>query len=184
MPSVDTGGAGGIGKTRLALQAATGRAGRYPDGAYFVPLSPVTAAEYLLPALADALRFVASRTSDPHAQLMCYLREKRLLLVMDNFEHLLAGGGIVSEILEFCPGMKVLATSRERLNLQAETIYQVSGMAAPEVSHSEDNLEYDALTLFVQSASKVCPGFEPNPEEMRQITQISKMVEGLPLGIA
>ena len=75
-------GQGGIGKTRLALQVATLLADRYPDGAYFVPLAPVNAAEYMISALADALQFSAARKDDPKAQLVDYLRAKRLLLVM------------------------------------------------------------------------------------------------------
>jgi predicted ATPase len=85
---------------------------------------------------------------------------------MDNFEHLLDGAGIVSEILQAAPGVKILTTSRERLNLQSETIFTVSGMAFPGQVSVMDILDYDAVNLFAQSARKVCLGFDPSREEL------------------
>ena len=102
---------------------------------------------------------------------------------MDNFEHLLDGAGIVSEILQAAPAVKILATSREKLNLQSETILIVGGMDFPSQVGSEDTLNYDAITLFVQSASKVRPGFDPSPDELEQIANICQIVQGMPLAI-
>jgi DNA-binding CsgD family transcriptional regulator len=106
-------GPGGIGKTRLALKAAGEAAGDYEDGVFFVPLAPIRSVEPLIQTIAEGLKFPLATQEDPKHQLLRYLQNRQLLLVMDNFEHLLDGVGIVSEILQAAPGVKILATSRE-----------------------------------------------------------------------
>ena len=102
---------------------------------------------------------------------------------MDNFEHLLDGVGIVSEILQAAPAVKILATSREKLNLQTETNLIVGGMGSSTRVRSEETAHNDAITLFVQSARKVRPGFDPSPSELGQIEGICQIVQGMPLAI-
>jgi predicted ATPase len=102
---------------------------------------------------------------------------------MDNFEHLLDGVGIVSEMLQAAAGIKILATSRERLNLQSETILHVGGMTFPDQADLENTGTYDAITLFIQSASKVRPGFDPSPDQLGEIAHICQLVGGMPLAI-
>ncbi|HEX3049198.1 MAG TPA: BTAD domain-containing putative transcriptional regulator [Aggregatilineaceae bacterium] len=172
-------GPGGIGKTRLSLQMAVDLGAGYPDGAYFVPLAP---AEYLLSAFADALKF-SPQNGDPKDQLLCYLSEKRLLLITDNFEHLLDSADLLSEILTAAPGVKILATSRERLNLQEEWIYDIQGLPYPPDANVEDFDRYGAVQLFLQSARRVRADFALSGEDRAAVRQICYLVDGMPLGI-
>lgn len=180
-------GQGGIGKTRLALQAAADIEGHYADGAYFVPLAPVNTAEYLIPALADALQFSTFRESDPKLQLLCYLNEKHTLLVMDNFEHLIDGAGLLTEILTSAPQVKILVTSRERLQLQEEWVYEIHGLAYPDDAGSpplSDPIhEYGAVQLFLQSGRRAQPDFTLTEENTAAVRRICQLVEGMPLGL-
>ena len=176
-------GPGGIGKTRLALKAAKEAAGDFGDGCFFVSLAPIRSVENIIQTIAEGLKFPIATHEDPQHQLLRYLQKRQLLLVMDNFEHLLDGVGIVSEILQAAPAVKILATSCERLNLQSETNLNIGGMDIPGQAVSEDLLSYDAITLFVQSANRVLPGFDPSPDELGQITNICQIVQGMPLAI-
>ena len=176
-------GPGGSGKTRLALKAARQTAGEYPDGVIFVPLAPISSPGRLVQTIAEAVKFPLMTHEDPQTQLLRYLRNKHLLLVIDNFEHLLEGAQIVSEILSRAAGVKVLATSREKLNLISEMLFIVGGMNLSPVMESPVEGKNDASALFVQSARKVCPGFNPGPDEMPQIESICQIVRGLPLAI-
>ncbi len=165
-------GQGGIGKTRLALQTAAEVADHYRDGAYFVPLAPVSRAEYLVSALADALQFFAQREGDPKLHVLSYLNEKHMLLVMDNFEHLLDGADLVTEILSHAPQVKIITTSRERLQLQEEWIYELHGL-----SHQ------DAVQLLVHSGHRVRPDFTLTDDNTPDVLRICQLVEGMPLGL-
>ncbi len=176
-------GPGGMGKTRLALKVAEGVAGEFDDGCFFVSLAPLGSADRIVQTIAEGVRFPLATHEDPQHQLIRYLRKKELLLVIDNFEHLLDGVGYISEILEAAPAVKILATSRERLNLQSETILVVGGMDHPAVAGAADALQYDAVSLFVQSARKVRPGYHPSPGELKGIVEICQIVGGMPLGI-
>jgi len=176
-------GPGGIGKTRLALKAAGGVVQDFKDGAFLVALAPIYSPEYIIQTIAEALKFPLATQEDPQVQLLRYLRRRQLLLVIDNFEHLLDGAGIVSEIIQSAPDVIILATSRERLNLRGETILNVGGLAYPYLLDSRDIFDYDAITLFLQRARKVRPGFEPTPGELEQITNICQMVGGMPIAI-
>ena len=176
-------GPGGIGKTRLALKAAREAAIDFKDGVFFVPLAPIHAVEHLAQTIAEALKFPLATHEDPQSQLLRYLRKKQLLLLIDNFEHLLDGAGIVSQILRAAPAVKALATSRETLNLQSEMVFNVGGLAFPSRSDPLAPPDYDAIALFVQSAGKVRPGFKPSLDELEQIAKICQIVGGMPLGI-
>jgi predicted ATPase/DNA-binding CsgD family transcriptional regulator len=176
-------GPGGIGKTRQALKAAQGTAGDFADGVFFVSLAPIRSVEPIIQTIAEAVKFPLATHEDPQHQLLRYLRKRQLLLVMDNFEHLLHGAGIVSEILQAAPAVKILATSREKLNLQSETNLYVGGMDLPGQVKSEDIVKNDAIILFVQSARKARPEFTPSHEEVWQIVKICRIVQGMPLAI-
>jgi predicted ATPase/DNA-binding CsgD family transcriptional regulator len=176
-------GPGGMGKTRLALRAAADLAVDFPDGRFFVSLAPIAEAQRLVQSVAEALRFPLATHQDPQQQLLRFLKDKQLLLVMDNFEHLLAGAGLAGEILAAAPRVKILATSRERLNLRSESIFAVGGLALPDEPAAEGALQYDALALFAQSAARVRPGFEPADGEVGQIAHICQAVQGMPLAI-
>ncbi len=186
-------GPGGIGKTRLALEAARQQMGLLSDGIFFVPLATVSTAEQVSAAIADALGLVLTDQSDPHARLLDYLREKRLLLVLDNCEQLLgepANIRPVIDILEQAPGATLLATSRERLMLQEEWIYPLTGLRYPlsvqpvEMQAAPEWVEqYDALRLFYQRARQVQFGFRLDSNSLPAAIRICQMLEGLPLGV-
>ncbi len=175
-------GAGGMGKTRLSVEAAKQALDLFRHGVRFVPLAGVAAAEFLVTAVADALNFTFFDDSDPQTQLLQYLRDKEMLLVMDNFEHLLAGADLVSQILNHAPGLKVLATSRESLNLWEEWSRPVQGMSYPDKNGVVDVEPYSALKLFADRARRVRYTFSLR-EELPHVIHICQLVEGMPLGI-
>ena len=176
-------GPGGIGKTRLALRTAAEKADEFEQGCFFISLASLRSVEHLIQMIAEGVKFPLATHEDPQHQLLRYLRKRQLLLVMDNFEHLLDGAGIVSDILQAASRVKILVTSRERLNLQSETILIVGGMDIPERMVSEDPQNYDAVSLFVQNARKVRSGYDPSDDELGQIAEICQIVQGMPLAI-
>ncbi len=174
-------GPGGIGKTRLAYEVAKRKAGDFPAGVYAIPLSGVASPQYLASTIAERLKLQFYGSADQKAQLLDYLREKHLLLVMDNCEHVLDGMKLLAEILATAPAVKILATSRERLNLQGEWLFPVEGLPFPQ-SESEAGAEtYTAVQLFKQSARRGGPGFLL--DDVPAVARICKLVEGLPLAI-
>ena len=182
-------GPGGIGKTRLALQAAADQVGAFAHGIYYVPLASVHSVELVIPAIADALKFPFYGRQPPKAQLLDYLREKEMLLVLDNLEHLLEGVGLMSEALQRAPGVVFLTTSRERLNLREEWVYEVEGLTYPKdrataVELSLETIEsYSALDLFAQSARRAHSGFSLERDELPFVVDVCHMVGGTPLGV-
>lgn len=176
-------GPGGIGKTRLALRLAEEQADQFSDGVHFVSLAAIDRAGDLTQLVADAIEFPLSTDAAPDEQLHRYLRNKQLLLVMDNFEHLLDGAPLVSAILRAAPDVKVLATSRERLELQGEASLGVGGMSVPDTGQVDDPGSQDAIELFRHSAGRVLPEFQPTPENLEQVVRICHLVQGMPLAI-
>src|SRR5690606_16963957 len=120
-------GPGGIGKTRLAVETASHISDQFADGVCFVPLQLLCAADQIATAIVDVLPLQLSGGLDPKQQLLNYLGDKQLLVIMDNFEHLLDGTSLLSEILRTAPAVKLVVTSREVLNLQEEWLYPIRG---------------------------------------------------------
>ena len=176
-------GPGGIGKTRLALQIANEMLDQFNDGAYFVNLAKIPVDGHIIQGVADALEFPLSTDAEPRVQLLRHLRNRELLLVMDNFEHLLAGSGVVSKILQAASEVKILATSREKLGLKGETTFAVAGRTFPNGGQSNNLRSNDAIEMFMQSAERVHPGFEPSAEDLEVATRICHMIQGMPLAI-
>ena len=116
-------GPGGVGKTRLAVETARSLVNDFPAGVYFVPLQPVQSVDLLVPTIAQAVEYEFTGAVDPKTQLLSYLSNKSLLLVLDNFEHLIEGADLVADILAHTSEVKLLVTSREVLNLQEEWLY-------------------------------------------------------------
>ncbi len=176
-------GPGGVGKTRLALEVAHQLQAFFDHGACFVSLVGTSTSEFILAAIASVLGFSFSGTTELKAQLFNYLKDRHILLVLDNLEHLLNGIQLLDELLEFAPNIKLLTTSREQLNLRAEWIFEVQGLPIP--THVEvDHLEWNsAIALFVQRAKQVKSNFAFTQGEAGAITRICQLVEGLPLGI-
>jgi predicted ATPase/DNA-binding SARP family transcriptional activator len=174
---------GGMGKTRLALEAASRQLDRYPDGVWFVPLTSVQSAEAIAPTVVQVLGVSFHGPDPPDQQLLRYLREKRMLLVLDNIEHLLGGVDLLVEILRTAPGVRLLVTSRVRLNVMGERLLMLPGMDYPESSPAGDLLRYDGIALFAQSAQRVQPGFDPDAEQLRHVARICQLAQGMPLAI-
>ena len=175
---------GGMGKTRLSLEAGERLIYQFPDGVYFVELAPLADPSHILPAVAEAAGYQFQADGrDEGQQVMDYLANKRLLLIMDNYEHVIAGAGVVTEILQAVSGVRILATSRQRLNQSGETVFDLRGMDFPEWETPEDALQFAAVKLFVQGARRARPRFEVTTENMKHVAQICKLVGGLPLGI-
>ena len=175
-------GPGGAGKTRLALEAAARRIERYPHGVHFVPLVSVASPEFLAPAVAESIQFAvdgAHSGFSAHQQLLDYLRERSTLLVLDNFEHLVTGAGLLSEIIESAPNVELLTTSRERLSVQSEWVLDVHGLGLAENGNGGSG----ALRLFVERARQVEPGLSLDDNALAEAGRICRLVEGLPLGI-
>ncbi len=173
-------GPGGIGKTRLALEVA-GKLD-FPDGAHFVSLQPLSAPDFIISAVGGAVDFQFYSGGNPLEQLTYYLRDKSLLLIVDNLEHLLDGVDVLSDLLADAPGLKVLATSREALNLQEEWLYSISGMAFPATADVPDREAYPAVRLFVQNARRLRPDFALE-HEIVGVVRLCALVEGMPLAL-
>jgi predicted ATPase/DNA-binding CsgD family transcriptional regulator len=175
-------GPGGSGKTRLAIEVASQQVDAFPHGVYFVPLAPLGAAESIVPALASILELYFDASTPPRQQLLDYLSRKHLLLVQDNFEHLLDGADLVAEILESAPGVKILVTSREALSLQEEWVRRVEGLRFPAGNRIEYLEDFSAIRLFTERARRVRAGFSL-ATEWESVVRICQLVQGLPLGI-
>jgi DNA-binding SARP family transcriptional activator/predicted ATPase len=182
-------GAGGMGKTRLALEAVRDWISWLQEdeleGATLVALAPVQAAEAIAPTIAQAAGFPLSPGREPEQQLLETLRQKRWLLILDSFEHLLDGATFVAKVLRTAPYVKILVTSRARLNLQGEYCFPVSGVEFPQ-QIPEDGHEvrsFAAVGLFLQAAHRVQPGFEPADTDLAEIARVCRLVQGMPLGI-
>lgn len=185
-------GVGGIGKTRLAIQAAIHlhqqRPGAFLNGLYYVSLAAVDSANLLLMAIAEALTLPFEGMRAPQEQLLNYLRDKELLLALDNMEALLVdakGLDFIATLLTQAPQVKILVTSRERLNLHEEWLFDVEGLAYPaeEEKAVEVWQQYAAVQLFVQCASRVKRSFTPNAEDRTAIVRICQLLAGMPLGL-
>ncbi len=176
-------GPGGIGKTRLAVEAADQYKDRFPDGVWFVPLSELNSPALLVPAIAGALHFRFQDSTDPQPQLLRYLSGKKSLLILDNAEHLLEGVGLFTAILQACPDVKLLVTSRERLNLLSEWVFDITGLPVPPGDGVELFESYSSVALFLQSARRACPSFVLEETDRAGITSICRLVEGMPLAI-
>lgn len=188
-------GPGGIGKTRLALQAAKLQLDSFEHGVYFVPLLSIDSNEFLFSSIADSIGLSFYTGETPQAQLLSFLQSKQILLVIDNFEHLIQEVGLLVEILQSAPQVKMIVTSRERLNLRGEWVFQVRGMPVPTQSQSQnagrangnnaaDNAEtYSSVQLFIESARRVHAEVMLTEADKPYVVQICQLVEGIPLGI-
>lgn len=178
-------GPGGFGKTRLVLQTGAEKIDSFSHGVYFVPLDSVTvdSIDRLVFAIANAISFAFYSQEEPKKQLVNYLKEKEILIIMDNFEHCIDQAELLSEIMENAPQVKFLIASRERLRLTGEWIYEMYGFDYPGQVHQENIQEFSSIELFVQSAQRVQPDFALDKENAPAIAKICQLVEGTPLGI-
>lgn len=175
-------GLGGIGKTRLALQAALRYLNQFPHGVYFVDLAAIQEADLVMPAIADAIQFNYFGVGDPVAQLLNYLQDKEMLLILDNFEQLTERVELVTKLLEAAPRLRLLVTSRQALEVAGEEVMPLRGLPVPETAETED-VAATAIQLFLQSARRVRLNFSPTADDLAAIRTICQLVDGMPLGI-
>lgn len=188
-------GPGGIGKTRLALQAAAEQVGYFLNGIFFIPLVAVASSQFLATAIAEAIGFAFSGEEALQVQLLNYMHDKEMLLVLDNYEHLLSpvsergvhdgfeGMELLVGILDHATQVKLLVTSREPLSLRAEWLVDVQGLAFPGSDGGDAVESYSAIRLFVESARRVNAGFAFAGETVSSTVRICQLLEGMPLGI-
>lgn len=176
-------GPGGIGKTALALQVAREAASQFPDGVAFAPLAALQDAALIPSTVASALGLYLRPGEAPEARLLSFLRGKALLLVLDNLEHLPGGADFIGRILESCPKLTVLATSRSRLKLQSEWLFPVEGLSYPQQDDESPLESYDAVRLFVLRARQVQPDFALTAVNREAVRRICQRVVGAPLAL-
>jgi predicted ATPase/DNA-binding SARP family transcriptional activator len=179
-------GPGGTGKTRLGLQVAAELLEAFADGAYFVDLAPIRDPELVLPTIAQALGVREAEGRPLRESLKDYLREKQLLLLLDNFEQVLAAAPRVAELLTAAPRLKVLVTSRAILRLRGEHDFPVPPLALPDRGRLPDReqlCQYAAVALFIQRAVAVRPEFAVTNENAPAVVEICHRLDGLPLAI-
>lgn len=178
-------GPGGIGKTRLALHAAQTLASRsrFVDGIVFVSVESMSSMDELQAALAQAFQLRFHEDAAQDAQLAEHLRDKQVLLVLDGFEPLASEAGALAEWLTIASGLKLLVTSRERLNLRAEWLLMLEGLGVPAADEQPRPAEHGAVRLFLELAGRIRPDFVPLSVDLDAIRRVCRAVEGLPLGI-
>lgn len=177
-------GPGGVGKTRLAQAAGWELLAEYFHGIWFKSLASLQESAYLATAVANAIGFKFSGRHNPQQELINYLQQKEMLLILDNFEHILNHDSValIQQILQQAPDVHILITSRERLNIQFEWLIQINGLPLPPTTDS-DLMAYGAIQLFMNRVQQVDPRFRLNNETKTAVFDICHTVMGLPLGI-
>ncbi|NDJ78884.1 MAG: AAA family ATPase [Chloroflexi bacterium] len=177
-------GPGGIGKTRLALEFAAQRVPDFEQGVFFVALVGVSSPDSILSAIADAIGYQPQQDRRSLQQQLCdHLADQHMLLVLDNFEHLIEHASLVADLLQHAPEVSALVTSREQLNLAGERILPVGGLELPETETTDDLLRYSAIRLFMQSAWHARPDFDPEAHRLQHAVRICQLVDGVPLAV-
>jgi predicted ATPase/class 3 adenylate cyclase len=185
-PLVTFTGPGGVGKTRLALEIAGDLLDDFPDGMWFVDLGPLTDPTFVPPAIANALGVMPAPGQPILDTLIDHLHVQRVLLVIDNCEHVLGQAAItIDGLLRSCSNVRVLATSREGLAIDGEMVFAVPSLFAPDPSTaSEDELAHsDAIRLFIERATSAAPGFQLTNRNAGAVAQICRRLDGVPLAI-
>lgn len=183
-------GPGGIGKTRLALQAADEHKYKFAHGSAFVPLASVASVEAVIPTIANAVRFAFYGPNDPKSQVLNYLSDKQILLVMDNVEHLLMVSSeqvtiadLFIEILQHAPGIKLLITSREALDMQGEWLLEIQGLSFPKTDGLDSLEKFSAVALFMQRVRRAHSTFVLTEKDEAAVIRICNLVGGMPLAL-
>lgn len=174
-------GAGGIGKTRLAIEIAMRVSWQFPDGCVFVPLQPIASANQIPAAIASALGIQLHSETEQLAEVIASLKGKRMLLIIDNFEHVSDGTPLLADLIAGLQAIRFLVTSRETLNLQNKWLHHVRGMRYPEYDDTVLD-EHDAVQLFVERARQAYSRFSLD-DERKHVIRICRLTEGMPLAI-
>src|SRR5215471_16117420 len=179
-------GPGGVGKTRLGLQVAAEQASHFPDGTWFVSLAPLSDPELVLPTISQTLGLPEARNQLPLEHLKSALHEKKVLLLLDNFEQVVSAATSVADLLAGCPRLKVLVTSRAGLHVRAEREYPVPALLLPDMTRLPDLLalsQYEAVALFIERAQAVNPAFQVTNANAPAVAEICVRLDGLPLAL-
>lgn len=176
-------GPGGIGKTRLALAAAARHALEFEDGVFFVPLASLGSPDLVPSAISSALEIPLSGEGDPGERLVNYLEKREVLVVLDNLEHLLPAAPLLSAILTRAPRVTFLATSRERLALQSEWVFDLHGLEFPPPGYTRSAGSYAAVKLLAERARQAQRDFALGAANESSVVRICQMVQGNPLAI-
>ena len=177
-------GAGGIGKTRLSIELAAEQLESFPDGVWFVPLASLNDPEYVITEIASTLEIRLQPKVDPKKQVIDYLSQKRLLLVLDNFEHLPEAASLVNDLLHGASSLRCIVTSRELLQVSGEQTFPVPPLSIPSEDVDIETLsQYDSVRLFLERAQSVKPDFELNPQNAAATAAICHRLDGIPLAI-
>jgi predicted ATPase/class 3 adenylate cyclase len=173
---------GGTGKTRLAIQTAAEVIADFHDGAFFVGLADIASSGDIIQTIAESLGVALSGGGDVQTQLLTYLAPRQQLLVLDNLEHLKDAATIIAEILKGAPHLRVISTSRSKLNLTGETVLSLAGL---EISweHPDEALETSGAQLFIEAAKRSNPSFVIERDDLDALAEILRLVGGMPLGI-
>jgi predicted ATPase/DNA-binding CsgD family transcriptional regulator len=180
-------GPGGVGKTRLGMRVAEELAGEFADGVCFVSLAPVWEPDLVIPTIARTLGLRELGETPLSERLAEYLKERELLLLLDNFEQVVEAALRVAELLASCPLLKVLVTSREVLHLSGERVFPVPPLGLPDLERLPKDIQvlsgYEAVAFFVERAKAVKPDFRLGPENAAVVAEICARLDGLPLSI-
>lgn len=177
-------GPGGTGKTRLALQAAREALGSGFSHVHFVGLEAAEELGAATTLMAEALGVEPASAADPILRIIDTIGARRVLLVLDNLEQLPGAAGLVAALLEGCENLKVLATSRERLDLGAEWAVPLTGLSVPAAGCDDEEARlFDAVRLFALRAQQAAPDFELRTEDVKHVTRLCRLLEGAPLGL-
>ncbi len=176
-------GLGGIGKTRIAYEAAARITPMFAHGGYFVQLAPILSPNLVAPTLASSIGLFLQGDEPLRTQLINYLSERELLLVLDNFEHLMSDIDLIIEILYAAPQIRLLVTSRERLNLREEWVIDIYGLQYPQDGSGYPIEDYSAIQFFMECARRVKADFQLTTANESSVIRICRLVEGVPLGI-
>lgn len=179
-------GTGGVGKTRLALEAAARCRGHFPDGVHFIPLAPVRDPGHVLPAIARGLGIHPPAGHDLLEALAVSLHEQRILIVLDNFEQVIDAAPAIGELIAACPLLTMLITSRAPLRLEAETIFPAKPLSLETPVLAADSPAETlpgAVKLFVDRSRQVDPAFRLDERNLETVLEICRRLDGLPLAI-
>jgi DNA-binding SARP family transcriptional activator/Cdc6-like AAA superfamily ATPase len=176
-------GPGGTGKSRLALKVAEEQISSYPHGVYFVSLAGIESTEFIPATILSSLSIEPSQRYEPKNQLFSYVRDREMLLILDNFEPFFLGADLLNELLQHAPRLTLLVTSRQRVNLQSEWVFLVEGLPYPPIDSVEDIQQYGAAALFIQLTQRGRPKFALDETNQHFISHICRLVEGMPLAI-
>ena len=176
-------GPGGVGKTRLSLAVADATADLFPDGIVFVSLAPILDQDLVLRVVAAAFGVPDPDISEAVDALTAHVGDKRILLVLDNFEHLLEAATLIPTLLGPCPGLRVLVTSRGPLQVVGEYLLPVPTLGLPETASSQDLGRSEAVQLFVARARAACGEFDVTSANAASVLEICRKLDGLPLAI-